>query len=78
MGLLKTDTWLTVGTSSVLILMYGTTLIKVCTGSKYEFFIKLLLWENTTQTYAFTKIDSIKSISETSFTHFKQHKLNSI
>ena len=43
MGLFKTDTWFAVGTSSVLILLFAATLIKVCNGSKYDFFIKLLV-----------------------------------
>ena len=43
MGLLKFDTWLTVAICSVLVLLYVTTLIKVCIGSKYQFVIKLLV-----------------------------------
>ena len=43
MGLLGTDTWLTVATSVVLVILYGGTLIKVWKGSKYQFVIKLLI-----------------------------------
>ena len=43
MRLLRTDTWLTVATSSILCVLYGTTFIKVCKGSKYQFVIKLLV-----------------------------------
>ena len=43
MGLLGTDTWLTVATSGVLIILYGATLIKAWKGSKYQFVIKLLV-----------------------------------
>jgi hypothetical protein len=44
MGLLfKVYTYLPIGASGILILMYGTTFIKVWKGSKYSFFIKLLV-----------------------------------
>ena len=43
MGLIKTSAWLTLVTSSIIILMYIATLIKVCRGSKYKFVIRLLI-----------------------------------
>jgi hypothetical protein len=43
MGLIKANAELTLATSSIMIMMYLTTLIKVCRGSKYKFVIKLLI-----------------------------------
>ena len=43
MGLIKANAGLTLATSSIMILMYIATLIKVCKGSKYKFVIKLLI-----------------------------------